>query len=215
MRATQKQSQEDAVANARIPRSISRYGKQACSIARDGCQPGIQPLDGACRRRSASICCIGMAYGFSVFWLPLSRALGVTQPHACPTGASAAAVRHQLRLARRQLGLMFTLFFMFLGLRGCVWGGWLERAGPRKAGVVAARVLVRRHADVGARHLRAPALADLARVGRDRRHRPRAGLHLAGVHADQVVPGPARHGHRHGDHGVRRRRDDRRAAGRH
>jgi len=27
--------------------------------------------------------CIGMAYGFSVFWLPLSRALGVTQPIAC------------------------------------------------------------------------------------------------------------------------------------
>jgi hypothetical protein len=27
--------------------------------------------------------CIGMAYGFSVFWLPLSRAIGVTQPVAC------------------------------------------------------------------------------------------------------------------------------------
>jgi len=24
--------------------------------------------------------CIGMAYGFSVFWLPLSRALGSTRP---------------------------------------------------------------------------------------------------------------------------------------
>src|SRR5205823_1340574 len=28
--------------------------------------------------------CIGMAYGFSVFWLPLSRAVGITQPNACP-----------------------------------------------------------------------------------------------------------------------------------
>src|SRR3546814_4332828 len=27
--------------------------------------------------------CIGMAYGFSVFWLPLSKALGVTKPVAC------------------------------------------------------------------------------------------------------------------------------------
>jgi hypothetical protein len=30
----------------------------------------------------AALCihlCIGMAYGFSVFWLPLSRALGVTE----------------------------------------------------------------------------------------------------------------------------------------
>ena len=35
----------------------------------------------------AALCihlCIGMAYGFSVFWLPLSRALGVTQTVACP-----------------------------------------------------------------------------------------------------------------------------------
>jgi hypothetical protein len=26
---------------------------------------------------------IGMAYGFSVFWLPLSRAIGVQQPVSC------------------------------------------------------------------------------------------------------------------------------------
>ena len=27
--------------------------------------------------------CIGMAYGFSVFWLPLSRSLGVAKPVVC------------------------------------------------------------------------------------------------------------------------------------
>src|ERR1700710_2847803 len=27
--------------------------------------------------------CIGMAYGFSVFWLPLSRSLGVSKSIAC------------------------------------------------------------------------------------------------------------------------------------
>ena len=27
--------------------------------------------------------CIGMAYGFSVFWLPLSRAVGITESIAC------------------------------------------------------------------------------------------------------------------------------------
>src|ERR1700727_2803624 len=31
--------------------------------------------------------CIGMAYGFSVFWLPLSRAIGSTRPLACPAGS--------------------------------------------------------------------------------------------------------------------------------
>src|ERR1700726_5247414 len=35
----------------------------------------------------AALCihlCIGMAYGFSVFWLPLSRAIGLTAAKACP-----------------------------------------------------------------------------------------------------------------------------------
>ncbi|MBV9220013.1 MAG: MFS transporter, partial [Methylobacteriaceae bacterium] len=27
--------------------------------------------------------CIGMAYGFSVFWLPLSRAIGIGDPVVC------------------------------------------------------------------------------------------------------------------------------------
>ena len=33
---------------------------------------------------------------------------------------------------------MFTLFIVFLGIAAAIWGGWLERAGPRKAGVIAA-----------------------------------------------------------------------------
>ena len=39
----------------------------------------------------AALCihlCIGMAYGFSVFWLPLSRAIGLTAPKACPSTRS-------------------------------------------------------------------------------------------------------------------------------
>ena len=36
------------------------------------------------------------------------------------------------------LGWMFTLFFVLLGSSAAIWGGWLERAGPRKAGMVAA-----------------------------------------------------------------------------
>ena len=28
--------------------------------------------------------CIGMAYGFSVFWLPLSKAIGLTKSVECP-----------------------------------------------------------------------------------------------------------------------------------
>ncbi len=34
------------------------------------------------------------------------------------------------------LGWMYTFFFVLLGVSAAIWGGWLERAGPRKAGLV-------------------------------------------------------------------------------
>jgi MFS family permease len=90
----------------------------------------------------AALCihlCIGMAYGFSVFWLPLSRALGITASKACPDmtlGQELFTTTCDWRVA--SMGWMFTLFFVVLGVSAAIWGGWLERAGPRKAGVVAA-----------------------------------------------------------------------------
>jgi MFS family permease len=84
--------------------------------------------------------CIGMAYGFSVFWLPLSRAVGITQPIPCPKdmGFFGEVFATNCDWKISMLGWMFTLFFVFLGSSAAVWGGWLERAGPRKAGVVSA-----------------------------------------------------------------------------
>ncbi|OIR01418.1 oxalate:formate antiporter [mine drainage metagenome] len=84
--------------------------------------------------------CIGMAYGFSVFWLPLSKAIGITQPVVCPSdmGFFAQMVATSCDWKISMLGWMFTLFFVFLGSSAAIWGGWLEHAGPRKAGVVAA-----------------------------------------------------------------------------
>jgi MFS family permease len=83
--------------------------------------------------------CIGMAYGFSVFWLPLSRALGVQQPVACPElSLLGSLVTTSCDWRISDLGWIYTLFFVFLGSSAAIWGGWLERAGPRKAGVVAA-----------------------------------------------------------------------------
>jgi MFS family permease len=90
----------------------------------------------------AALCihlCIGMAYGFSVFWLPLSRALGVTQAKACPDMTllqELFTTTCDWRVA--SMGWMYTLFFVVLGVAAAIWGGWLERAGPRKAGLVAA-----------------------------------------------------------------------------
>jgi MFS family permease len=84
--------------------------------------------------------CIGMAYGFSVFWLPLSRAINAKSAIACPADMSfiARAFTATCDWKISELGWMYTLFFVFLGAAAAVWGGWLERAGPRKAGFVAA-----------------------------------------------------------------------------
>ena len=99
----------------------------------------------------AALCihlCIGMAYGFSVFWLPLSRAIGITKPTDCPADADGfwgalVGLGNRLFVTNcdwkvADLGWMYTLFFVFLGVSAAIWGGWLERVGPRKAGFVAA-----------------------------------------------------------------------------
>ena len=84
--------------------------------------------------------CIGMAYGFSVFWIPLSRAVGITKSNACPAdmGLIQALFVSNCDWKISDLGWMYTLFFVLLGSAAAIWGGWLERSGPRKAGLVSA-----------------------------------------------------------------------------
>ncbi len=83
--------------------------------------------------------CIGMAYGFSVFWLPLSRALGISKPIACPNiGTFQALFDTQCDWRVSDLGWMFTLFFVFLGCSAAVFGYFVETKGPRKAGIASA-----------------------------------------------------------------------------
>ncbi len=94
--------------------------------------------------------CIGMAYGFSVFWKPLGNALiGENGKPLAACAAGAASFADKLHGTARalfatdcnwtqfDLGWMYTLFFVLLGCSAAIWGGWLEREGPRKAGVVA------------------------------------------------------------------------------
>jgi MFS family permease len=84
--------------------------------------------------------CIGMAYGFSVFWLPLSRALGVTAANACAKDASWLSILTTTSCdwPVTMLSFTFTIFIVLLGISAALWGGWLERVGPRMAGVAAA-----------------------------------------------------------------------------
>ena len=84
--------------------------------------------------------CIGMAYGFSVFWLPLSKAIGIKQSVVCPAdvGFFAELFVTTCDWKISTLGWMYTLFFVFLGSSAAMWGGWLEHVGSRKAGVISA-----------------------------------------------------------------------------
>jgi len=68
---------------------------------------------------------IGQAYAFSVFNLPLTRVLGVTEP-----------APDDWKLTT--LGWIFSIAIVVLGLSAAVFGKWLEAAGPRKAMVAAA-----------------------------------------------------------------------------
>ena len=91
----------------------------------------------------AALCihlCIGMAYGFSVFWLPLSKAIGIDKAVTCPASTSwiGELFTSTCDWSVSMLSITFTLFIVVLGLSAALWGGWLERVGPRKAGFVAA-----------------------------------------------------------------------------
>lgn len=68
--------------------------------------------------------CIGQAYAFSVFKIPLSQALGITK--SVPGDWT-----------QPELAWIFSVAIMLLGLSAAVFGRWLESAGPRKAMFVA------------------------------------------------------------------------------
>src|SRR5262249_5196817 len=63
---------------------------------------------------------IGQAYAFSVFNLPLTQIIGITE-----------SAPEDWKLST--LGWIFSLAMVFLGLSAAVFGKWLEEAGPRKA----------------------------------------------------------------------------------
>jgi MFS family permease len=65
--------------------------------------------------------CIGEVYGFSVFNQPLAQLIGITQPKA---GADWTIP---------QVGWVYSIALMMLGLSAAVMGKWVDRRGPRCA----------------------------------------------------------------------------------
>jgi MFS family permease len=76
----------------------------------------------------AALCvhlCIGQVYAFSVFNLPMTKLLGITQ-----------SAPGDWKLT--ELGWIFSLAIVFLGASAAVLGRWVEEGGPRRAMFTAA-----------------------------------------------------------------------------
>ena len=76
----------------------------------------------------AALCvhlCIGQAYAYSVFNLPMTRLIGISQP-----------APDDWKLT--ELGWIFSIAIFFLGASSAVFGRWVEEGGPRKAMFTAA-----------------------------------------------------------------------------
>src|SRR4029077_7792508 len=79
----------------------------------------------------AALCvhlCIGQAYAFSVFNLPMTKLIGISR---------SAPDDWQLT----ELGWIFSLAIFFLGASAAVLGRWVEEGGPRRAMFTAALCL--------------------------------------------------------------------------
>jgi len=83
--------------------------------------------------------CIGMAYGFSVFWLPLSRAVGISAPKVCAEDMGFFAALVQTGCDWKISSLVGpSRCFSCSSSSAAVFGHWLETAGPRRAGLASA-----------------------------------------------------------------------------
>src|SRR5450755_2440274 len=69
--------------------------------------------------------CIGQAYAFSTFNLPLTKLIGLTQ--SAPGDWNL-----------KDVGWIFSIAIVFLGSSAAVFGRWVERVGPRKSMFTAA-----------------------------------------------------------------------------
>lgn len=82
--------------------------------------------------------CIGMAYGFSVFWLPMTKLIDGEANQCASASWMTTLFSTQCNWTVPEVSMTFTLFIFMLGVAAAFWGGWMEHAGPRKSGFIAA-----------------------------------------------------------------------------
>ena len=175
----------------------------------------------------AALCihlCIGMAYGFSVFWKPLQGA-GRRRRQTGPSCSAGAVTFGEKPIGTFAPSPPSTATGASSTSAGCTrsssccsacrppsGAAGSSASGPRKAGVVSALcwcgglLIAAFGVYIHQLWLMWLGAGVIGGIGLGPR------LHLAGLDAHQVVPRPARHGDRHGHHGLRRRRHDRLAA---
>jgi len=93
---------------------------RARTVARPGYSRWMVPPAALCVHL-----CIGQAYAYSVFNLPMTKLIGITE-----------SAPDDWKLT--ELGWIFSLAIFFLGVSSAVFGRWVEEGGPRKAMFTAA-----------------------------------------------------------------------------
>src|SRR6202453_5112842 len=95
--------------------SLLPFLDRSHSIAKTGFNRWMVPPAALCIHL-----CIGQAYAFSVFNLPMSKLIGITQ-----------SAPDDWKLT--DLGWIFSIAIFVLGFSAAIFGRWVEEGGPRKA----------------------------------------------------------------------------------
>ncbi len=95
--------------------SMGSFLDRSHSVAKPGFSRWMVPPAALCIHL-----CIGQAYAFSVFNLPMTKLIGV-----------AKSAPDDWKLT--DLGWIFSIAIFFLGASAAVFGRWVEEGGPRRA----------------------------------------------------------------------------------
>ena len=158
--------------------------------------------------------CIGMVYGLSVFWLPLSQAIGITHPQSCPSHSLGFILfARDCDWSLNDLKPIFTLGDPHLGRLGGNLGRLAGTRRPPQGGPGGRHLLARRPRHDRPGGLPAPAL--LMWLGGGVIGGIGLGLGYISPVSTLIKWFPDRRGMAtgHGHHGLRRRRHDRRPFG--
>jgi MFS family permease len=108
------------IAQTQAPGGLFGFFDRSRTIANPGYSRWMVPPAALCVHL-----CISQAYAFSVFNLPMTKLLGITQ--SAPADWTLP-----------ELGWIFSLAIFFLGVSSAVFGRWVEEGGPRRAMFTAA-----------------------------------------------------------------------------